>query len=225
MPRHHGHQQRRINSAGQKRADRHIADHLALYGALEKMFQLVFIRNGLIRRREVDSSNARFSVDFHLNTIRTGCRARASIRPCIWSAEQGYSRRSSDREPHSDRILRRSHAALKGSRVEETIKEPALHSPAKRFDPQTIASRERAASQPIPDDKRKHAVKTLNDIRTPSTISFENHFGIRLGSEKQAHQRLSILPQLEEIVDLTVENNDDSDHLRFASAGHRWQGR
>jgi hypothetical protein len=46
MSRHQGNQQGRIDPPRQKRADRHVTDHLSLDGAVEQLLQLKLIGDG-----------------------------------------------------------------------------------------------------------------------------------------------------------------------------------
>src|SRR4030095_3412518 len=59
----------------------------------------------------------------------------------------------------------------------------------------------------IPEDKGEHPVQPLDNVRTPTTVAFENHLGIGAGSERRARSR-ERLTQLNEIINFTVENYD-----------------
>jgi hypothetical protein len=82
-----------------------------------------------------------------------------------------------------------------------------MHRPAKRFDAETVSRRKGAPLPAIPEDKSKHAVQMLDDIRSPAPVAFENHFGVRMRVEAGPAPS-KFLSEFREIIDLAVENDD-----------------
>src|SRR3989442_15784151 len=80
------------------------------------------------------------------------------------------------------------------------------HGPAERLDAETITGAKDRRAQAIPDDKGEHAMQLLDDVRSPTTVAFENNLGIGACAKGRA-LACEALAQLEEIINFAVEND------------------
>ena len=205
-----------IDSAGEQDADRHVGDHPALHGGLQRVEQQVLPVRLAAVGVAVSEAERRVPIDaIGEAAVFLICPDRR--RRQLADALEDGERRRHDRVPAHVELQRRrvdrrvdiagGDDAGQGRGEAQAIADLAG---VKRLDPEPVAGERDSAAFALVDGEGEHALEALDAVRAPGVVRLGDHFGVAIGEEAVA-AALKLVAKLAIIVDAAVEDEVEAE--------------
>ena len=209
MFRHERQHGARVDSAGQERADRNVADHLHA----NRLFDLLAhtLRPIGRARRRIDLGR-RLPVALHRHTISRHSQ-HGSNRQLVDTAKDRQGRRHvAELEVGSQRGgVNRSCDAREfkqGLGLRRKCDPLAIVEPVDRLDAEPVTPHQQGLARAVPDGEPEHAVQAFDKTLAPLRVAVQHNLAVGLGV-KVVTVRLQFAAQLAKVVDLAVADDDE----------------
>src|SRR6266480_1298318 len=212
MPAHEGHDGRGVESAGEKRAERHVAYHLQLDGLVEPgqecgdgiALRLLQAAGTAVRSYPValflklpafprSSRPGHQFPDAGEESLRTGNVAISQVGPDGLQVYRGLDAR------HAQQRLD----------LRRKVQSATVFVEEQRLLAEAVSRQEQALVARVPDREGEHAAQAMDDLAPPVLISAQQHFGVGIAREAVTEPS-ELLSQLAKVVDFPIEGQREA---------------